>query len=80
MDLATLTAFFGWMTLINAVMLTLSALLLLGMRDVVIGLHERFLAMPEADLNALYANWLGAYKVGFLLLNFVPWLALRIVG
>lgn len=79
MDLAPLTALFGWMTLLNTMFLVFASLVLVAGRQWVTGLHARLTGVPAEQIPALYFAWLGAYKRGVILFNLVPWLALLIV-
>ncbi len=79
MDLALLTAFFGWMTLINVALLAISAALLTLGRGWVGGLHARISGLEQGELDRLYMSFLAQYKIAVLMLNLVPYLALRLV-
>ncbi len=80
MDLATLTSFFGWMAVINIVLLGFAGLMLMLGRPWISGVHGRMTGLSEERLNALYVTWLGNYKIAALTLSVVPWLALKLMG
>jgi hypothetical protein len=79
MDLNTLREFFGWMTLVNLVLYTSSALMCMFGKGWIQRIHgKRFGLAPDA-INAFLYGYLGVYKVAFIVFNFVPWLALVIM-
>ena len=79
MDLPTLNAFFGWCAVINAGLLILSTLILGLARGWVFRFHSRMFPMPEETFNAVIYGFLGLFKLGWIFLNLVPYLALRIL-
>ncbi len=80
MTLATLTALFGWMTVLNfAVMLITMAILLLA-RDWATGSQARLFDLPQKEVNRAFYTWLGNYKLLTLVFGLVPYLALRILA
>ena len=80
MDMAELTAFFGWMLVINLVIYTWAALWIVLARDWISGVQARIMGVPEEDWPRLYTDYLSTYKIALIVLNLAPYLALRIVG
>ena len=80
MTLDMLTAFFGWMALINIAFLTISSLMLMMMKDWVAELHGRLYGVDAAKVKHTIYGWLGAYKILLLIFSLVPYIALRIIG
>jgi hypothetical protein len=80
MDLSTLTAVFGWMTLLNTALLSLAALILIAGKTWITRLHGRIMHMPEDDIARAHFAWLANFKIAVIVFNLVPWLALLIVG
>lgn len=80
MDLETLTAVFGWMTVLNLGIYTVTAVLILVARDRIVRVQSWIMGVPAADWPAYYVDYLSRYKLAIILLNLVPWLALTIVG
>jgi hypothetical protein len=74
----TLRAVLGWSTLINFVILTWWFAWFALARDSVRRLHGRWFAMPDAQFDAIHYGGMVMYKLGILLFNLVPYLALRI--
>ena len=80
MELEQITAVFGWMTLINLIIYTLAAFVVIFARDWAVSLQARLTGLPESDWPAIHVDYLVRYKLMILILNLVPYLALRIVG
>lgn len=80
MDLATLTAFFGWCAVINGALLVFSTVTLIFARGWAYRFHSRMFPMPEQTFNVVIYSFLGVFKVGWFLLNLGPYLALRIMS
>ncbi len=76
MPLETLRTFFGWMTLINLLLYAWSALLCLLARRWIQRLHGRWFGLSPETVGGFLYGYLGAYKIAFIVLNLVPWLAL----
>ncbi|SHJ48277.1 hypothetical protein SAMN05444000_10973 [Shimia gijangensis] len=75
-----LTAFFGWMTVINFALLAVSGIAVLAMRDWITSIHMRMFKMDEKDVHNAYFNYLAQYKVATIVLSLAPYLALRFAG
>ena len=80
MDIDTVRAFFMWCTVINGAILTLSSLILVFGGSFVFRMHRRWFPMPRETFNALIYGFIGFYKVIFITLNLVPYLALALIG
>ena len=78
MTLEQLTEFLGWCTLMNVVILAVSALCVVAFRSSLAQLHANLFGMEQATLPGAYFRYLGYYKIGILLLNLTPYLALRL--
>ncbi len=80
MTLETLTQLFAWMTAINAGLLLFTTLAVWAMRDWVAALHGRMFGLSaETTRGHIYA-YLATFKIAVIVLNLVPYLALRIVA
>ena len=80
MTLETLTAVFGWMTVLNFGFLALATILLLALRDWATRLHARLFALDEATVRDAYFSFLSRYKVLALVFSLMPYLALRLAA
>jgi hypothetical protein len=55
--------------------------LLLGIAgDFIYKLHSKWFSMQREKFNMLIYSFLGLYKILWLVLNVVPWVALRVIG
>ena len=79
-SLETLRAFFGWCAVINGGMLALASLVLMAMRGTISSIHARMSGLDETDLARAYFQYLAHYKIAFLVLNLVPYIALVIIS
>ena len=80
MTIASLTAFFGWMTILNLGLFVISAFFTLVLRDWAAGLHSRMFRIEKDKVIQIYFSFLGTYKIALIVLNLVPYLALRIIA
>lgn len=80
MTIEQLTAFFAWCTLINVALMSLTAILLILFRGPIASLHSRMMKVPTPELPRLYFQYLGFYKVAFLMFNLAPYLALKVIA
>lgn len=78
-DLTLITSFFGWCTVINLGIYAVTALLLLVFRTTIRNIHSKLLNVAEGELDAYYARYLANYKIFIVILNFTPYLALKIL-
>ena len=80
MEIEELRSVLGWCTLINyAVLLYWFAMVVLA-RDWMRRLHGRWFSLSDENFDAVHYALMGVYKLGIILLNLAPYLALRIVG
>ena len=80
MDLAQLTEFFQWMTILHVVLLTATSLMLMALKGVIGRWHGRMFGLDAAQVNAAAYDYLGRYKALVLVFSIVPWLALLIMS
>ncbi len=78
-NILDLTNFFGWCLVINTIILLVSGGLLLLFRDWVISMHSKMIGVPVNTLPILYFQYFGNYKIGVLLLNLTPYIALKLM-
>ena len=78
MSMESLTQFFGWMTLINIVLLVVSSLFMMLFRNWGTAMHARMFGIePERAIEVWY-SYLGSFKIALIVLNLTPYLALRL--
>lgn len=76
--LDTFQAVLGWSTLINFAVLTWWFAWFALARDTVRQMHGRWFDIPDAQFDAIHYGGMAIYKLGIILFNLVPYLALRI--
>jgi hypothetical protein len=75
-----LNDFLLWSTIINYAVLLLWFAAFALARDWLFGLHGRWFHLSAAQFEALHYGGMAVYKIGILLLNLVPLVALHIVA
>jgi Family of unknown function (DUF6868) len=80
MSIAIVRKVLFWCTIINYGVLLVWWLCFLFAHDWMYQLHGRWFHLPVEQFDALHYAGMALYKVGILLLNLVPYIALRIVG
>ena len=75
-----LKAFLLWCSVLNYAVMTIWAGVLFFSHDWLYALHNRWIKMSVETFNALHYGGLSIYKIGALLLNVVPLVALYIIG
>ena len=79
-DIQTFTTFLGWCTVINIAVLCFSTVALLVLKDTFAKIHGKMFGLGEADLSTAYIRYLGNYKIAIIMLNLVPYLALKLMS
>ncbi len=77
MDIAQLTTFLGWCSIINIALLLAATVGLTAFRAKVLRIHSGLLGMSREQLMPIYVNYLACFKVLVIVLNVVPWIALK---
>lgn len=80
MSLETLREFLGWCTVLNMSLFMLATLALLAFGAPVRKIHSRLMGLSDDDLSRAYFQYLAQYKIAVITLNFVPYLALRLMS
>lgn len=80
MNIETLREFLGWCTVVNFGLLIISSALLMALRDWVSKIHSKMFGIDEAWVRQAYFSYLANFKIAVIVLNFVPWIALNLVG
>jgi hypothetical protein len=79
-DLTTLTTFLGWCSVINIGLMLMSSFFLKAFGTQIKGIHGAMFRISEESLDELYFNYLGNYKLATIVLNVVPYFALKIMA
>ncbi len=80
MNVTIVRDFFLWCTIINGALLIFSSLLCAFAGDWIYQVHSRWFPLSREAFNTVIYSFIGLYKIFFIVLNLVPYLALVIVG
>ncbi|MCE9514444.1 MAG: hypothetical protein K8R24_00610 [Mycobacterium sp.] len=80
MDLSTLRDVLVWSLIINYAILLVWFVMFSLAHDAVYRLHTRWFRLSRESFDALNYGGMAVYKIGVLLLNVAPLVALLIVG
>ena len=80
MDIQKITAFFKWCTIINAALLVLTIIMVIGAPDFVYGMQSKLFPISREAFDVVMYAFIGLYKIVFLVFNLVPYVALLMVG
>lgn len=75
-----LTTFFGWCTVINLGVYLFSAFFIIVLKNFTVNIHSKVVGVEASELPNMYFKFLGNYKIGILLLNLTPYVALKLMG
>lgn len=80
MSLEALQRMLLWCAVMNYAVLSLWFFVFISAREWLQGLHARWFHLTAGQFDALHYGGMAVYKIGVLLFNIVPYLALRIVA
>ncbi|MFT5390816.1 MAG: hypothetical protein ACI8PT_001004 [Gammaproteobacteria bacterium] len=80
MDIQKLTAFFLWCSIIDGALLILWVVVFMMAPDLVYRMQSTFFPIPRESFDVVMYSSLGLFKIFWLVLNVVPYVALRIAG
>ncbi|MFC1807105.1 DUF6868 family protein [Candidatus Omnitrophota bacterium] len=80
MAIETIRIFFGWCSVINIGLLILSSILIIAIRGTAARFHGKMFNLDEKFLSQAYFQYLGQYKIAIIVLNIVPYFALKIMS
>jgi hypothetical protein len=80
MTIETAREFLLWCTAINYGVLIVWFMVFVFARDGLQRIHGRWFRLPRDQFDALHYEGMSLYKIGILLFNLVPLVALFIVG
>ena len=70
----------GWCTLINMGLLVVWSVMFIVGRNWIYRIHSKWFRISEERFDAIHYAGMAIFKLAIFLFNFVPYLALRIVG
>ena len=80
MDVQTLQTFFMWCTIINAVLLVLTGTIFTFAGDWVYCVQSKWCPISRDAFNVVIYSFISLFKLFFIALNLVPYVALMIMG
>jgi hypothetical protein len=80
MEISILKSFLLWCSIINGGMLLLSSLMLVCAGGLVYTIHSKLFGISRDAFNIMIYCFIGVYKMLWLTLNVVPYVALVIAG
>ncbi|MDE3271186.1 DUF6868 family protein [Pseudoalteromonas sp. G4] len=78
MAIEQIVSFLGWSTIVNMVILSVSAVLLLLFRQSIVTIHSQLFNVEHKALNLLYVQYFAFYKVLIVFFNLVPYVILKV--
>jgi hypothetical protein len=79
MSIETLRTFLLWSTIINYGLITLWFLLFIALRGPIFRLHSTWFSLSEERFSTLMYQGMMFYKIGVMLFNLAPLIALYII-
>lgn len=79
MEVITLEEIFRWMTIINLILYTWTAVMCATAKGWIQRVHGKMFGLAPETINAFLYGYLGFYKVIFIVFVLVPWLTLLII-
>lgn len=79
-NLQIITEFLGWCTVINYAVLLFSTIMIMVVGDWAKAIHSKLFKISKEQLDPIYFNFLGNYKLAIFIFNLAPWLALKIIA
>ncbi len=79
-SLQTVTAFFGWTTVINFVFLAVTTIAVVALRGFITRLHAKMFGLDPEDVVRDYFRYIAQYKIAIIIFSLVPYIALRLMS
>ena len=79
MTVESITAVLGWCTLINFALLIWWLFFIAVAHDWTHRLHSKWFKLSPEQFDSIHYSLMGLFKMGVIIFNLVPYLALRIV-
>ena len=79
-SLETLTAFFGWLTIVNLGVYALTAIMIMLFRGLMVRMNARLFGLSEERIMTSVFEWVARFKLAIILFAFAPWLALKLMA
>jgi len=79
-NIQAITSFTGWCTVVNIGIYLFTVIILIMLRAPVKSIHAKISGVSAGKLDELYFNYLGNFKLAIIILNFSPYIALKLIG
>ena len=79
-SIETLTTFLGWCTVINIGLLLFAVLAWIPMKEVLAEFGGRMFGVTKEELKVTFLRVLMQFRAGIVVLNLVPYVALKIMA
>ena len=79
MNINELMTFLGWCTVINMGVLVVAAIFLFLFKGFTITIHSKLTGVSASTLPTLYFSYMANYKIGVIIFNLVPYVALNLM-
>ena len=80
MEIEPVRAFFMWCTIINVALLAVSFVMCASLGGWIYRMHSRWFPISKESFYVIIYSVLASFKTLVILFNFVPYIALLIVG
>lgn len=79
-DVITFKEFFMWMTVVNLILYTWTAVMCFTAKGWIQRVHGKMFGLAPETINAFLYGYLGVYKIVFIVFVLVPWITLTIIS
>lgn len=79
-SLESITAFFGWTTVVNFVLLFISSIIVITAREAISRIHGSMFGLETADLSHAYFQYIAQYKIAIIVFSLTPYIALKLMA
>ena len=74
------TTFFGWTTVINFVLITVSTIGVIAMRGFISRIHGSMFGLEPVDMSRAYFQYIAQYKIAIIVFSLTPYVALKLMA
>ncbi len=79
-SLDVVTTFFGWTTVINFVLLAVSTISVIAMRESISRMHGKMFGLEPVDLSHAYFQYIAQYKIAIIVFSLTPYVTLKLMS
>ncbi len=80
MTIDQLTELFKWMAIINVLLLLLSSVLVMTLKNVIGELHSKLFNIKKENVSLMAYGYLGMFKVLIIVFILVPYISLLLIN